>query len=68
MADYVEIAKQALARYRARQAEAGTSCPPFPHCPKCGSFYLWRKDKTDPWDCESCGERGITDEAARRYQ
>ena len=65
--DCLKIGKEALEKHRAK---SGPTAPgkTFPHCPKCGSYYLWRKDKIDPWDCETCGEHGISDEAARRVQ
>jgi len=66
MADYLEIAKRALERYRSLQAESGQ--PPFPHCPRCASFALYRKNNQGKFQCEACGLTDIPEEAARRVQ
>jgi ribosomal protein L37AE/L43A len=65
VADYVEIAKQALKQYRAQQ-EATSDRRPFPHCPKCLSCALYRADNSGNYECQSCGEIEITPEIARR--
>jgi hypothetical protein len=65
MADYVEIAKQALEQYRA-QLEANSDRRSLPHCPKCASYALYRKNNQGDYTCETCGLTGITEEIARR--
>jgi hypothetical protein len=65
MADYLEIARQALERYRAQQ-EGNSEDPPFPHCPRCASYYLYRRNNQGKYQCQSCGLTEITEEIARR--
>jgi uncharacterized protein (DUF983 family) len=65
MADYLEIAKRALERYRSQQ-EPGQKL--FPHCPRCTSFALYRKNNQGNYECETCGLTGIPEEVARRVQ
>ena len=38
----------------------------FPHCPRCGSYYLYRRNNAGPYECESCGLLGIDEARARR--
>jgi predicted RNA-binding Zn-ribbon protein involved in translation (DUF1610 family) len=40
----------------------------FPHCPRCASYDLYRKDNTRNYECQSCGLTEISDEIARRVQ
>jgi hypothetical protein len=61
MTDYLKIAQRALAEYRAERPS------PFPHCPRCASYALYRKNNTGLYECMTCGEQGISDDAARRY-
>jgi len=66
MADYLEIAKRALERYRSQQAESGP--PQLPHCPRCASYALYRKNDQGDYECGTCGLTDIPEEAARRVQ
>jgi hypothetical protein len=66
MADYLEIAKRALERYRSQQAESGQQ--PFPHCPRCGSYALYRKNNQGDYECETCDPKNISQDVARRVQ
>jgi hypothetical protein len=40
--------------------------PPFPHCPRCASYALYRKNNTGPYECMTCRLREISDAVARR--
>jgi uncharacterized protein (DUF983 family) len=65
MADYLEIAKRALERYR---EQSGGEARPFPHCPRCTSYALYRKNNQGNYECQTCELKNITEEAARRVQ
>ena len=41
---------------------------PFPHCPRCASHTLYRKNNQGNYECESCGLKNISEEVARRVQ
>jgi Zn ribbon nucleic-acid-binding protein len=57
--------KQALiAILRARGGRVAT----FPHCPKCASFALYRRNNIGSYECETCGLKDIDETAARRVQ
>lgn len=38
----------------------------FPHCPKCASYALNRKDNIGDFECLTCGLQNIEEEIARR--
>jgi hypothetical protein len=38
----------------------------FPHCPRCGSYYLYRKGNAGEYECQTCEMRDITADVARR--
>jgi hypothetical protein len=38
----------------------------FPHCPRCGSYYLYRKNNVGNYECQTCEMVGITEDVARR--
>jgi hypothetical protein len=38
----------------------------FPHCPKCASYALYRKDNIGAYECMTCGLTGIEENTARR--
>lgn len=40
----------------------------FPHCPKCGSFALYRPNNIGNYECMSCQLQDISEEVARRVQ
>jgi hypothetical protein len=40
----------------------------FPHCPRCVSYALYRKNNQGSYACETCGLAGISEEVARRLQ
>lgn len=64
MADYLEIARQALERHRAQQASSDR--PPFPHCPRCAGYAMYRPNNVGNYECLSCGMQDINEEVARR--
>jgi uncharacterized protein (DUF983 family) len=67
MADYLKIAKEALAKYRTENPlPAGVR--PYPRCPRCGSYYLYRKNGQGNYQCQSCELGNISEEVARRVQ
>jgi hypothetical protein len=69
MADYPEIAKRALERYRSQQTESDRQ--PFPRRPRCTSFALYRKNKAGAYICLTCDEDGtlpFSETVARRIQ
>jgi hypothetical protein len=39
---------------------------PFPRCPACLSYYLYRQNNIRNYECMTCGLLDITEEAARR--
>jgi hypothetical protein len=39
-----------------------------PHCPKCASYALYRKNGIGDYECQTCGERKISEEVSRRMQ
>jgi hypothetical protein len=65
MADYLEIARQALERHRALQ-EANSECRTFPHCPRCASYDLYRPNNHSNYECQSCGLTEVKEGIARR--
>ena len=40
----------------------------FPHCPRCASYALYRKNNVGTYECLTCELRGIDETAARRLQ
>jgi len=40
----------------------------FPHCPRCSSYDLYRKNNVGRYECITCGLRDISEEIARRVQ
>jgi hypothetical protein len=38
----------------------------FPHCPRCASYALYRKNNQGDFECCTCGLEGISEVAARR--
>lgn len=40
----------------------------FPHCPKCASYAVYRKDNLGDFECLTCGLLDIEEGAARRVQ
>lgn len=40
----------------------------FPHCPRCASYALYRKENLGDYECQTCGLQGIEESLARRVQ
>ena len=40
----------------------------FPHCPRCASYVLYRKDNIGNYECQTCGLLEIAESTARRLQ
>jgi hypothetical protein len=40
----------------------------FPHCPRCSSYALYRKNNLGDYECETCGLREIAESTARQVQ
>jgi hypothetical protein len=38
----------------------------FPHCPRCASYDLYRKNNVGKYECETCGLEQIEEHEARR--
>lgn len=38
----------------------------FPHCPRCASYTLYRKDNIGAYECITCGLPNISEAMARR--
>ncbi len=38
----------------------------FPHCPRCASYALYRKNNIGEYECLTCGQSGIEESIARR--
>ena len=38
----------------------------FPHCPRCASYALYRKNNIGDYECQTCGLRRIEESTARR--
>lgn len=38
----------------------------FPHCPRCASYALYRKNNIGDYECQTCGMQGIEESTARR--
>lgn len=49
-------------------ASTGTGRMIFPHCPRCSSYALYRRNNQGDYECESCGLQGISGQVARRVQ
>lgn len=41
---------------------------PFPRCPACLSYYLYRQNNIGNYECMTCGLQDITESTARRVQ
>ncbi len=37
----------------------------FPHCPRCASYALYRKNNIGDYECQTCGMQGIEESTAR---
>jgi hypothetical protein len=42
--------------------------PSFPHCPRCASYALYRKDNIGNYECLTCKLQDIKEATARRVQ
>jgi hypothetical protein len=40
----------------------------FPHCPRCASYALYRRNNICNYECETCGLRDIQECTARQVQ
>jgi hypothetical protein len=40
----------------------------FPHCPRCASYALYRKNNQGNYECLTCGMQDIGEAVARRVQ
>lgn len=40
----------------------------FPHCPRCASYALYRRDNIGDYECQTCGLQSIEESSARRLQ
>jgi Zn ribbon nucleic-acid-binding protein len=40
----------------------------FPHCPRCASYFLYRRNNIGNYECQSCGLPDIDESTARRAQ
>jgi hypothetical protein len=49
-------------------AEKGDYRGSFPHCPRCASHALYRKNNADNYECLTCELRCIDETVARRLQ
>ena len=38
----------------------------FPHCPRCASYALYRRNNIGDYECQTCGLEGISEVIARR--
>jgi hypothetical protein len=48
--------------------QAGGRIAASPHCPRCASYALYRKDNLGKYECQTCGLLDIEESAARRVQ
>lgn len=44
----------------------GTKMSVFPHCPRCASYALYRRDNIGNYECLTCELRDIVEDVARR--
>jgi hypothetical protein len=49
-------------------AENGDCGRSFPHCPRCASYALYRKNNVGKHECQTCELQDIDETAARRLQ
>jgi len=56
------IAQAPPAKWRIRGGWASI----FPHCPRCASYALYRKNNIGDYECQTCGMQGIEESTARR--
>jgi hypothetical protein len=47
---------------------AGEGPRVFPHCPRCASYALYRRNNIGNYECQTCGLIDITEAVARRIQ
>jgi hypothetical protein len=45
---------------------ADSTTKPFPHCPKCASYALYRQNNIGNYECMTCGLLDIPEDVARR--
>jgi len=38
----------------------------FPHCPRCASYALYRRNNIGTFECQTCGLRDVDEAVARR--
>lgn len=50
---------------RFNAGSAGGQVKPFPQCPHCSSYALYRENNIGDYECMTCGKCGITEEDAR---
>lgn len=57
-----EHKRELIGILRARGGRTAT----FPHCPRCSSYALYRRNNLGAYECETCGLQDITESTARR--
>lgn len=56
------VTQQSPAKWRIRGGWTST----FPHCPRCASYALYRKNNIGDYECLTCGMQDIEESTARR--
>jgi hypothetical protein len=59
-----EHKQELTAILRARGGRVAT----FPHCPRCASYAMYRKDNRGNYECQTCDLQDIEESTARRIQ
>jgi|SRR6516162_26571 hypothetical protein len=67
-AHFIEPLRQQKAEVIKLLQARGERVASFPHCPKCASYALYRRDNTGNYECQTCGLQEITEGLARRVQ
>ena len=64
-----------LALLRERKSEvieilraSGGRVATFPHCPRCSSYAMYRRNNVGAYECQTCGLQDIAEVKARRIQ
>lgn len=63
---HAPLPQSALVEDRCVAPSPGGYVGPFPHCPRCASYALYRKDNIGSYECLTCGLLEIEESTARR--
>lgn len=66
MEDLMEVLRDSKPELMELLRSEGGRIANFPHCPRCASYALYRKDNIGAYECQTCCLQNIEEQIARR--